>query len=132
MDYDDNFDISSVSSHGNQRSDKGVFSSDSESMVLSVKDVNQNEIAKMVLKRLGQLCPPPYRQMYAQPVLQGPYRCDACAGNHKIEQCPTLQPMGRDLPALWCDVCKWNRTHVTKYCHYLARICSNTDHREDV
>ena len=128
MDYDDNFDISSVSSHGNQKSDKGVSSKDSESMVPSVKDVNQNEIAEMVLKRLGQLCPPPYRPTYVPQMPQapqGPYKCGACAGNHRTEQCPTLQPMGRDPPALWCDACKWNRTHVTKDCHYLARMQRN-------
>ena len=125
MDYDNNFDISSVSSHGNQKSDKGVSSKDSKSMVPSVKDVNQDEIAEMVLKRLGQLRPPPYRQTYAQQVLQGPYRCGTCAGNHKTEQCPTLQPMGRDWTALWCDACKWNQTHVTKDCHYLARMQQN-------
>ena len=68
MDYDDNFDISSVSSHGNQKSDKGVSSKDSESMVPSVKDVNQDEIAEMVLKRLGQLRPPPYRPTYVPQV----------------------------------------------------------------
>ena len=66
MGYDDNFEISSVSSHGNQRSYKGVSSKDSESMVPSIKDVNPNEIEKMVLKRLEQLCPPPYRQTYVQ------------------------------------------------------------------
>ena len=53
-------------------SDKGVSSKDSESMVSSVKDVNQDEIAKMVLKILGQLCPPPYRPTY---VPQMPQAC---------------------------------------------------------
>ena len=64
MDYDDNFDISSVSSHGTQKDDKKNSTKDSKSTVPSVKELNPNEVAELVLKRMRQLYHPPYRPMY--------------------------------------------------------------------
>ena len=53
MDYDDNFDISSVSSHGDHKSEARFLAKDAELAVPSVKDTQPDEIAKLVLKRLG-------------------------------------------------------------------------------
>ena len=74
MDYKDNFNISSVSSHGHQKNDKRASSEDFESMIPLVKETNPKVITDVVLRRLGHV-QAPFRPMYAQPVRQGPYRC---------------------------------------------------------
>ena len=65
MDYDDNFDISSVSSHGDHKSKMKSSSKDAESVVPFVKDTQLGEIVELVLKHLGQVRAP-FRPMYAQ------------------------------------------------------------------
>ena len=53
MDYDDNIDISSVSIHGDRKSEMRIPAKDAELIVPSVKDTQPDEIVELVLKQLG-------------------------------------------------------------------------------
>lgn len=85
MDYDDNFEMSSASSQGVDRSPPR--SSNDASFG---KDQNQDQIVDALLHRLGQAYWPPYRQQgyapqgytpqgYVPQSPNGPYRCGICA-----------------------------------------------------
>ena len=54
MDYDDNFDISSISSHGDRKSEMRTSAKDVESTIPFVKDTQPDEIVELVLKRLDE------------------------------------------------------------------------------
>ena len=73
MDYDDNFDIGSVSSHSSARDDRQ--SREKSTTTNESRDTNPERLVEMVLKRLGQTYRPPYRpaNYAAAPPTQGPY-----------------------------------------------------------
>ena len=92
MDYDDNFEMSSSSSHGENRSPPRS----SNNGMSSSKDTNPEQLIDMVLRRLGQTYRPqqPYRQQgyVAQQPANGPYACGICAGSHPTEKCTSYVP----------------------------------------
>ena len=121
MDFDDNFDDSSTSSQVMDR-ERRQSSSDASSS----KVQNPDNIVDMVLRRLGQTYRPPYRQTNYAPAptpTAGPYACGICALPHRTDQCTSYVPGANQPPTrCWCQVCKWNTTHVTKDCGHINRL----------
>ena len=62
MDYDDNFDILGVSSHGDLKSEARSSAKDAKLAVPSVKYTQLDEIVQLVLKQLEQVCAPVAKQ----------------------------------------------------------------------
>ncbi len=123
MDYDDNFEMSSSSSYGENRS----LPRSSNSGISSSKDPNLEQLVEMVLHKLGHMQRPQqhFRQQgyAAQQPASGPYACGICAGPHSIEKCTSYVPGANQPPTkCWCQVCKWNTTHVTQNCLHIARL----------
>ena len=86
MDYDDNFDVDDTSGQSDNKEDK-----QSTVKSLETKEVNYDAIAKIVLKRMGQLYRPQPRHIYTPQAIQGPFKCGKCGGDHKTEHC-TVYP----------------------------------------
>ena len=85
----------------------------------------KEEIANLVLQRLGQVYRPTNRfQNYA---LQGGYfRSGKCSGPHRIDQCDTILEPFKSMPIKkWCQMCQWNYTHETKDCNRIGRQQAN-------
>ena len=51
-----------------------------------------------------------YRQAAQLNLNVGPYACGIYVGPHRTEHCT------------WCQVCRWNATHVTKDCAHINRL----------
>ena len=120
MDYDDNFDSSIDSRPGRPRSPP------TSGMSLS-KDSNPEQIAEMVLQKLGHMHKPQqqFRQQghVAQQSTGGPYVCGKCTGLHPTDKCTSYTPIANQTPTkYWCIVCKWNTMHVTQDCLHIARL----------
>ncbi len=121
MDYDDNFEMSSTSSHSENKSPPRSSTNGTNSS----KDPNPDHLVEMVLRKLGQTYRPPYRQQpsYGTQPSNGPYVCGACAGPHRTENCTSYVTGAYNPPTRkWCQACSWNTTHVTQDCNHIARL----------
>ena len=58
MDYDDNFDMSSISSQESKREDKSTSSKGTDP---SIPSVNPDQIVDQVLRKMGQMYRPSFR-----------------------------------------------------------------------
>ena len=92
MDYDDNFDMSSVSSQEDQPRERHEPSKELDS---KAKELNTEQIADIVVRRMEQLYCPPIT----------------------YQQESTNMPMRK-----WCQLCKWNFTHTTQECQHIPRM----------
>ena len=86
MDYDDNFNMASVSSQEDQPREGPKPSKELES---KEKEINAEQIADIVVRRMEQFYLPP-----------STYQSEA-----------TNMPMKK-----WCQLCKWNFMHTTQEC----------------
>ena len=126
MDFNENFDMSSESSHSSERN--GRPSPQRSATTITSKDTNPEQLVDMVLRRLGQTYRPPYRPAGCAaspptPPTKGPYAFGLCAGPHRTEQCSSYMPGANNPPIRkWCDICKWNLSHVTSDCLHIARM----------
>ena len=122
MDYDDNFDMSSISSQGSKREDKSTSTLGTDP---SIPSVNPDQIVDQVLRKMGQMYRPSFRppqnnniQYNTQAPAQGPYQCGISSGSHKSEACPQFQPtMGHVPTRQWCNYYRWN---FSQECNHMA------------
>ena len=93
MDFDDNFNASSMENNKDKR--KSTHSDSSSS-----GESDPDKIVEAVLKGLGQTYRPLYRPMGYQQApapspTMGPYMCGICAKPHKTEQCTSYMPYAK-------------------------------------
>ena len=127
MDYDDNFDMSSISRQESKREDKSTSSKGTHS---SIPSINHDQIVDQVLRKMGQMYCPSFRpQQYKnqpynnQAPSQGPYQCGICSGPYKSEACHQFQSTLRHVPTKqWCNYCRWNFSHISPECNHLAKM----------
>ena len=108
MEFDDNFVIPS------QEIDQGRRQA-SQSDAISSQDPDPDQIVDAVLKRLGQNFQAPNHQWGYQ---------------QTAPQNAVLRPLlGASQPSMryWCQLCRWNFTHVTKDCVHIDRLAQERD-----
>ena len=87
MDYDDNCELSTHDNTEGRVEGTSSVKKGSESNS-SAPSINPDQIADLVLKKLGQTYRPQYRQSnYTPNMQQGPYKCGTCGGPHRMDQC---------------------------------------------
>ena len=112
MDYDDNFDMSSIANLEIKKDGKSL-SADSSSQTPSL---NPDQIVVLVLHKLGWTYRQPYgQQNYTPAAQQGPQRYIQTTGN-----APTKK---------WCQACGENYTHDTPECHHIVRLAKEQELR---
>ena len=84
MDYDDNFEISSVSGIETKSKDSN-FRSHKSGTTMESKGPSEERIAELVLQKMGQFRAYHRPQNYAFQPSQGFHKCGKCAGPHRID-----------------------------------------------
>ena len=93
MDYDDNFDMSSVSSQEDHTKERHEPSKELDYKAKEI--INTEQIVDIVMRRVEQLYRPPI----------------------------TYQPESTNVPMRkWCQLCKWIFTHTTQECQHIPRM----------
>lgn len=127
MDYDDNFYMSGISKIEGGR-DENTPSQNTSNNSSSTTQPSLEELTELVLKRLGQVYRPSYKQQgYVPQAQQGPYLCGACGGLHRIYQCTYVTNTGSTPQKKWCQMCRWNYTHVTQDCLHIAQMAKERE-----
>ena len=122
MDYNNNFykkgSSIDINSKDGKIIDKSIGTPSS-----SAKDLNQDQLVDLVLKRLGHMYWPYRPTRYLAPASQGPYSCGICARPHKMEMCSSYMPSANNPSRQkWCQLCQWNYSHATPKCMRILRM----------
>ena len=102
MDYDDNFEISSMFGIETKSKDSD-FRSHKSGTTMESKGPSEERIAELVLQKMGQFRTYHRPQNYALQPSQGFHKCGKCTGPHRTDQCEAIpEPFKQNPIRKWC------------------------------